>query len=146
MLRLTPAFATATLAAAALAIGVASAANAEAMKFKATLNGASEVPATTGTGTGVGSFDYDTTTKVLTWTITYAGLTGPAIAAHIHGYAEPGKNAPVVVPFERPASPITGSTTLTDAQADGLIAGTLYVNVHTAAHRPGEIRGQIVKQ
>jgi hypothetical protein len=32
---------------------------------------------------------------------------------------------------------------LTDAQYDAFKAGNLYVNVHTAAHKGGEIRGQL---
>ena len=38
-----------------------------------------------------------------------------------------------------------GSATLTDAQADELLAGKWYVNVHTAANKGGEVRGQVTK-
>ena len=38
-----------------------------------------------------------------------------------------------------------GSATLTDAQAEELMAGKWYVNIHTAANKAGEIRGQVVK-
>ena len=79
----------------------------------------------------------------LTYTVKYEGLSGPAVAAHIHGPADPGANAPPVVPFANAASPITGTATLTDAQAADLKAGKYYVNVHTAANKGGEIRGQI---
>ena len=44
-----------------------------------------------------------------------------------------------------PTSPATGSATLTDAQAADLMAGRWYVNIHTAANRGGEIRGQVEK-
>jgi hypothetical protein len=80
---------------------------------------------------------------VLTYNVTYEGLSGPAVAAHIHGPAAPGANGPPVVPFANAASPITGTATLTDAQAADLAAGKWYVNVHTAANKGGEIRGQI---
>jgi CHRD domain len=97
------------------------------------------------TGKGTGTFTYDPTTHALTYNVAYEGLTGPAMAAHIHGPADPGANAPPVVPFANAAaSPITGTATLTDAQAADLAAGKWYVNVHTAANRGGEIRGQIV--
>ena len=43
------------------------------------------------------------------------------------------------------ASPIKGSATLTDAQAADLQAGKYYVNIHTAANKGGEIRGQVMK-
>src|SRR5262245_8718269 len=97
----------------------------------------------TSSGKGSGTFTYDPATHQLTYSVTYEGLTGPAAAAHIHGPADPGANAPPVVPFANAASPITGTATLTDAQAADLAAGKYYVNVHTAANRGGEIRGQI---
>ena len=97
----------------------------------------------TSTGKGTGTFTYDPATHTLTYNVTYEGLTGPAVAAHIHGPADPGANGPPVVPFANAASPITGTATLTDAQAAELAAGKYYVNVHTAANKGGEIRGQI---
>lgn len=97
----------------------------------------------TSNGKGMGEFTYDPATHTLTYNVTYDGLTGPAVAAHIHGPADPGQNAGPVVPFPAAASPITGTATLTDAQAAELAAGKYYVNVHTAANKGGEIRGQI---
>jgi len=97
----------------------------------------------TSSGKGTGTFTLDPATKVLTYTVQYEGLTGPAAAAHIHGPAESGASAGVVVPFATAVSPITGTATLTDAQVAELQAGKYYVNVHTAANRGGEIRGQI---
>jgi hypothetical protein len=130
--------------AAALLFG-ASGASAEVVKYKATLSGANEVPANAEKGSGQAALEFDTTSKQLTWTVTYNGLTGPATAAHIHGPAASSANAPPIIPFAQPTSPIKGSATLTDAQVAALNSGQLYVNVHTAAHPPGEIRGQIVK-
>ncbi len=118
---------------------------AETITFKATLNGATEVPAKTTAGTGVGSFTLDTTTKTLTYKVTYSGLSGPATMGHIHGPALPGANAGVVVPFASAASPISGTAKLTDAQIADLEAGKYYANIHTSANPGGEIRGQIVK-
>jgi hypothetical protein len=119
---------------------------AEQVKYMAQLTGASEVPANTSAGTGVVDATYDTDTKALTWTITYQGLTGDATAAHFHGPADPGTNAPPVIPIDPPlASPITGSATLTDQQLADLQAGKWYFNVHTAQYPDGEIRGQVVQ-
>jgi CHRD domain len=133
-----------------LAIGacilVVSPAFADTVMYKANLGGSQEVPTNTTAGTGTAELTYDTATKKLTWTVTYSGLTGPATAAHFHGPAEAGKNAGVAVPIPGTSSPLTGSATLTDAQAADLAAGKWYVNIHTAANKGGEIRGQIVKQ
>jgi hypothetical protein len=135
----------ATIAAAAM-LAAAGPAFAEKMAMKATLNGAAEVPANEAKGAGTAEVNFDTTSKMLTWKLSYSGLTGPATAGHFHGPAEPGKNAGVAVPITNIAnSPVEGSATLTDAQAADLIAGKYYVNVHTAANPGGEIRGQVTK-
>ena len=132
------------LAGAALSAIMIPAALAETMSYKADLKGSEEVPATTSKGSGSATVTFDPATKLLTWKVTYSGLTGPATAAHIHGPAAPGKNAPVAIPFEKvDSSPIEGSAKLTDQQIADLKAGQLYINVHTAANKPGEIRGQL---
>ena len=127
----------------AIATGTALPVCAETQTFKAVLKGEDEVPPNPGYATGAGEFSYDTTTRKLTYKVTHSGLSGLATAAHIHGPAEPGKNAGVAIAFEKPVSPIEGSATLTEAQAADLVAGKLYVNVHTQANKDGEIRGQI---
>ncbi len=120
-----------------------SAAQAEAIKFSANL---APGPGVTSSGKGTATTTLDTSTKTLTWTVDYSGLSGPATAAHIHGPADPGANAGIVIPFTgNLASPIKGSATLTDAQMAQLEAGKWYVNIHTEANKPGEIRGQLVR-
>jgi hypothetical protein len=116
--------------------------------YTATLNGATEVPPNDSKGTGTVTATYDTASKKFTYSITYQGLSGPATAAHFHGPAAAGANAPPVLPIPAAniASPIKGDATLTDAQAADLEGGKWYFNVHTAAHAPGEIRGQVMKK
>jgi CHRD domain len=122
------------------------AAFAETINYNVALKAGNEVPPNASTATGTLTATYDTATKKLDYTANYTGLTGPATMAHFHGPAEPGKNAPVVVPVVGSvASPIKGSATLTDAQAADLMAGKWYFNVHTAANKGGEIRGQVTK-
>jgi hypothetical protein len=133
----------------------ASRAQAATTTFKATLNGASEVPPNQTAGTGTCTATYDSATKMLSWNGTFSGLTGPATAGHFHGPAPAGQNAGVVIWIsEKPVqgsprvpfnSPFQGSVALTDAQANDLMAGNWYVNIHTAANPGGEIRGQLVK-
>ncbi len=126
-------------------IALAGPAFAEKIVMKVPLTSAAEVPPNTSAGKGTADVTYDTASKMLTWKTTYSGLTGPATMAHFHGPAEAGKNAPVVVPFKDAASGAEGSATLTDAQAADLMAGKMYINVHTEANKGGEIRGQVVK-
>ena len=127
----------------AVALFAAASAQAETLTFMANLKGADEVPANDTTGTGHVMGTLDTATKAFTYQATYSGLTGPALAAHFHGPADPGVNAPPVIPITSLASPISGKATLTDAQIADLEAGKWYFNVHTAAHKGGEIRGQL---
>ncbi len=134
----------AILAGVLLSAALSAGAFAADVMYKAELKGSQEVPPNDSKGSGTADLTYDPATKKLSWKITYSGLTGPATAAHIHGPAEPGANAGVVIKFENPASPIEGSATLTDAQAADLAAGKDYINVHTAEHKGGEIRGQIM--
>jgi hypothetical protein len=113
--------------------------------FKANLNGKSEVPPNDSKGTGTVTATYDSDSKKLTWKGSYKDLSGAATAAHFHGPAAAGKNAGVLVPIAPATSPLEGSATLTDDQAKALMAGDVYVNVHTAANKGGEIRGQLSK-
>ena len=130
---------------AAFVLAGLTAAYADEVKYSAKLDGAAETPPNDSKGTGMVDAQFNTANKTLTWTITYSGLTGPAMAAHFHGPAPVGKPAPIMVPLTGAlASPIKGSATLTDPQAKALSDGMMYFNLHTAKHKAGEIRGQMM--
>ena len=114
------------------------------MMFAGTMNGAQVVPPTQSAGTGTMSAMVYPSTRRMTYTVDYAGLSGPATAAHFHGPAAVGANGGVAVPFASSASPISGGATLTPEQLDDVMAGKWYANVHTAANPNGEIRGQLL--
>ncbi len=123
-------------AVAAMTLLAAGAASAQMVHYSATLKGADGVK-------GAGDVQAMLMDKTFSYTATYAGLTGPAVAAHFHLAATPGGNGPPVVPAVVTASPIKGTATLTDAQIADLNAGKWYFNVHTAANPGGEIRGTV---
>ncbi len=121
-------------------------AHAETMTFHGTMSPANEVPPKSTDGKGNAEVTLDTSTKMITYTVTYSGLTGPATAGHLHGPAPTGTNAGVMVPFKAPLeSPVKGTATLTDDQMKALEGGDMYANIHTAANPGGELRGQLVK-
>jgi hypothetical protein len=133
------------LLAAAVSAAFVSAASAATVSYSARLSGRSEVPKTDSKGKGKFDGSFDTQSKVMKYTLTFDGLSGPAAAAHIHGPATRLQTAGVVAPLgdKNPTSPVSGSVTLTDDQVKMLQSAKLYVNVHTAANPGGEIRGQI---
>lgn len=117
---------------------------ADLVHIGAALSGAQETPPNDSKGTGTLTGTYDTVTKKLSWSVSYSGLSGPAIAAHFHGPAPEGKSAPIEVPAPHAEkNPIQGSAVLTDKQAKDLLGGKMYFNIHTQAHKAGEIRGQV---
>jgi hypothetical protein len=133
-----------SLLAAGFAVVFAGTALAATEKFHATLSAASEVPPSKSTGSGEVSATLDTTTHELTYDVTFSGFSSDVTAAHIHGPAEPGKNAGVVVPLgNAPKSPIHGSAKLTAEQEQQLAAGLYYVNIHSKNNPGGAVRGQL---
>lgn len=105
------------------------------------LSGAEEVPPVKTAGSGSGSFrlaeDGTVSGSVTTKDV-------PGTAAHIHQAAK-GKNGPVIVPLDKKGDTysVPEGRKLTAAQVKGWKDGELYVNVHSAAHKGGEVRGQI---
>ena len=62
------------------------------VSFKVALTGAQQVPPVQTGANGTADLNYDPATRMLTWSVTYNGLSGPATMAHFHGPAAEGKN------------------------------------------------------
>ena len=128
--------------------GAYGAGQATAITVGTNLNAAQEVPAPTGDvtaarGTFTASVNASATGASVAWQLTFNGLTGAAGAAHIH-IAPRGTAGPVAVPLCGPCqSPASGNASVSAAVLESLQTGGAYVNVHTAANGPGEIRGQL---
>ena len=108
-----------------------------------TLSGAQEVPPVTTSASGSGTITIKDD-KSVSGSVTTTGVVGAA--AHIHTGAA-GRNGPVIIPLTKSSDGNTWSVPagakLTDAQYNQYKAGNLYVNVHSAAHKGGEVRGQL---
>ena len=108
---------------------------------RVSLSGAEQNPPVTTSASGNGSFKVDSD-KTITGSVTTTGMAGTV--AHIHTGAK-GSNGPVTIPLTKNGDTysVPPNTKLTDAQYEDFKAGRLYVNVHSAQHKPGEIRAQI---
>lgn len=109
--------------------------------FNTFMNGAQETPPVSTPATGTGTATFNPTTNFFTLNYVFMGLVAPQIDAHIH-VAPPGVPGPVIIPLPL-GSPVSFSTTLTEAQEAQLLAGLMYVNIHSSAFPGGEIRGQL---
>ncbi|HEU4658522.1 MAG TPA: CHRD domain-containing protein [Capillimicrobium sp.] len=140
------------VAAAALPTGLASA---KPVHLEATLNGRSEVPRTDSRATGHAEFTVADNRKSIRYELDASGLSGPAMAAHLH-LGKPGQAGGVLITIasSRFSLPSEGRLTKRDFSATGnvktfrqairaVLAGRTYVNIHTAKFPAGEIRGQV---
>jgi hypothetical protein len=134
----------AVVGAAALALAAMSFAATRTATWSAKLTVAQEVPKqAVKTPAAHGAFTATLKGKKLTWKLTFAKLSGPATAAHIH-MAGMGKAGNVVVVLCGPCkSGMTGTATVPAAVLKAFPKHLLYVNVHTAKNPAGEIRGQL---
>jgi hypothetical protein len=118
-----------------------------------------------GTGGEVGAgISYNDVSNVLTvnigWGILngFTSLTGAATAGHIHGPTTSGgaasftQNAGVRYGLDSlvgwtangAGGGFTGTVAINETDEAALYAGRFYINVHTSANGPGEIRGNLV--
>jgi mono/diheme cytochrome c family protein len=110
------------------------------------LSDAQVFPPTNSTATGSGEMTFNLITGAVTGGVTLDGIA--ATVAHIHN-AIAGTNGPILVDLVQNASnpnrwDAEPGGQLTAEQINDLLAGKLYVNVHTPANPGGEIRGQII--
>jgi hypothetical protein len=127
-------------------------------RFGATLDGLSERPTTINTG-ATGTADFTITSGgAINYTISVTGLSSNPTGLHIHGPADANSTAGPVLAFDAP--PAMTSGTLASGAIDGaklqgismdslkalMRNGMAYVNVHTANHKDGEVRGQITRR
>jgi hypothetical protein len=121
--------------------------------FSGVLRGDNEVPPVTTNGAGAAYVFINEAETEVKYAVSYTGLSGPPIAAHIH-VAAAGSNGPIVLPLDVGPSTMFGTLTQADFQTntaaptwaallDAIRGGRAYVNLHTAAHPGGEVRAQL---
>ncbi len=111
-------------------------------EIKVKVSGDQEIPPVTTPASGTGIFIVNPD-RSISGSVTVTGLT--VTAAHIHD-APAGKNGPIVVPLTKISETtwqVPAGAKLTDGQYASYKAGDLYFNMHSAAYKAGEIRGQI---
>ena len=109
--------------------------------LSAVINEAQEVPASGSSATGSMIGTYNTSTNVLSYIISYSGLTPTAM--HFHGNAAAGASAGVKATITVVPSPISGTIMVAEADEAAVLGGMWYINIHTSAFPGGEIRGQV---
>jgi hypothetical protein len=124
-----------------LAMGALASAMALGAEVDVKLSGASEVPPVTTPGSGTGKIMVSDDGAV-SGSVTTTGIAG--MAAHIHTGAA-GINGPVIIPLTKDGDTykVPAGANLSPDQMKAFKAGELYVNVHTAANKGGELRGQL---
>ncbi len=129
---------------------IAAAPDLNAIDFEIALTADQEVPSpslgdSNPVGTAIVSVDIVTGGVMVAGT--YEGTTSAVAAAHIHGFADPGGTAGVMIGLTvsgGTSGTTAGGGVLTSEQLTQLLRGRTYINVHTANNGGGEIRGQIV--
>jgi hypothetical protein len=107
------------------------------------LSGEQEVPPVSPPASGVGHIEVAADGAV---SGSVSAPNVPGIMAHIHVGAA-GTNGPVIIPLVKGADgswSVPPGAKLTAQQMKNYQAGELYVNVHTEAHKGGEIRAQLL--
>jgi hypothetical protein len=125
-----------------LGIVAVAATSAMADEIKLNLTGSQEVPpvATMAAGSAVFTINKDMT---VSGSVTTTGIV--ATMAHIH-VGKLGVNGPVAIGLIKSGDngwTVPPAAKLTEAQYQAYQGGDLYVNVHSAEHKGGEIRAQL---
>jgi CHRD domain len=132
------------LAAALVLAGGAGARGGRTIELVAKLKGSNEVPAAPASNTGRAEIKLNPATGKVCWEFYLTKIDGKPTAAHIHKGAK-GVSGPVKVPLGTPAYKREGCTTAAKSLVRSILSkpGAWYVNVHTAKHLAGAMRGQL---
>ncbi len=131
----------------AASVLLAASASAQIKVYDIALSGLEEVPPNASPATGTAHVEVNVATGFVDVTGTFDGLLGSVTGAHLHGLADYGQNAGILIGFTTTGSTsgtFFGSGTLSPTNLQGLLDGLTYINVHSSVFPGGEIRGQVV--
>lgn len=104
-------------------------------------------PANVPGASGTGSVTVDTDTGAISGSVTVSGTTGQPTIAHVHEGGV-GESGPIVITMEGNEDgtvwTIPEGSALDAVGIQNFNDGLLYINVHTEANAPGELRTQLV--
>jgi hypothetical protein len=127
-----------------LLIAAISGAQAATVSLVAHLLGSGMVPATQSDAFAEAQFSYDSAAHALEYYVNYDGIA--PLKVDLHGPATAGDKAAPVLDIPLSESPISGTVKLMPGQESELLAGRMYLDIHSQKFPDGEIRGQVVKQ
>jgi len=133
----------ATVLVVAMSLGLCLASTGAAQGYSAMMDGFQVVPVVFTPASGVGGFSLDER-QMFEYNISFGGLQGTEISAHVRGPAFPGENGPVIFDLPLGAVKFGSFGPLTGQQQADLNAGLWYVSIHSDMYPDGEIRGQIL--
>jgi CHRD domain len=115
--------------------------------FNDPFSGAQEVPANASPGTGNINGTYDDVSNVITYSLSFTGLTGNTTNAHFHsapvGVSGGVQIGPAGFPLGVTSGTFSGTHTLSAAQETQLLGNLWYFNIHSSTFGGGELRAQI---
>lgn len=109
--------------------------------FNVVLEGAQENPLSLSPTVGSGTVQVNTTTKTITYNLSYGALQGVPDAVYFQGPAVRRNVGPVKYTAGSGAG--YGSFTYNPADEADILAGRWYINIYSSLYPSGEIRGQI---
>ncbi len=119
--------------------------------FTAAMDGTQEMPAVITTASGTGSFELSEDLTQLRYFISYQGMSAEGVAGYFYT-GKPGVNGTIVKSLTTPTSTSatfsgvwksTDAEPLTEALAESLLTGRVYINLQDSKNAAGEIRGQL---
>jgi hypothetical protein len=114
------------------------------VKYNLVLSGINEVPANVSSGTANFEGSYDKSTKILTFKVTYSGIT-PTLWHFHKGDKQTPLGTVVYSLGPNPKTPFESKTVALSAlQETDLLYGNWYINIHSALYPNGELRAQLV--